>query len=178
MHASTPLILRKSRMRRRARTDLCGGRSVMVVPTATVKLFGPVCFGTESLITRYAPRITRNSGRPRASDRTMVDTQTPSFACQVSRLDWRWHHQKMKPAGMATSQQNLSSNRGHNYRQWAGSRDKNLLALRSGQRFFLDIPFYRTQNPRSWGKRLWTIGALRSCGRASANLIPSQKPKN
>src|SRR3989442_14641093 len=30
-----PLILRKSRMRRRARTDLCGGRSVMVVPTAT-----------------------------------------------------------------------------------------------------------------------------------------------
>src|SRR5258708_17178929 len=36
MHASTPLILRKSRMRRRARTDLCGGRPVMVVPTATV----------------------------------------------------------------------------------------------------------------------------------------------
>ena len=36
MHASTPLILRKSRMRRRARTDLCGGRSVMIVPTATV----------------------------------------------------------------------------------------------------------------------------------------------
>jgi hypothetical protein len=36
MLASTPLILRKSRMRRRARTDLCGGRSAMVVPTATV----------------------------------------------------------------------------------------------------------------------------------------------
>jgi len=35
MPASTPLILRKSRMRRRARTDLCGGRSAMVVPTAT-----------------------------------------------------------------------------------------------------------------------------------------------
>ena len=29
------LILGKSRMRRRARPDLCGGRSVMVVPTAT-----------------------------------------------------------------------------------------------------------------------------------------------
>ena len=28
-------ILRKSRMRKRARTDLRGGRSVMVVPTAT-----------------------------------------------------------------------------------------------------------------------------------------------
>ncbi len=33
--ASTPLIQGGSRMRRRARTDLCGGRSVMIVPTAT-----------------------------------------------------------------------------------------------------------------------------------------------
>jgi hypothetical protein len=31
----TPFILQKSRMRRRARTDLCGGRSVRIVPTAT-----------------------------------------------------------------------------------------------------------------------------------------------
>jgi hypothetical protein len=31
-----PLIHSKSRMRRRARTDLCGGRSAMVLPTATV----------------------------------------------------------------------------------------------------------------------------------------------
>jgi len=35
MSASPLFILGKSRMRRRARTDLCGGRSVMVVPTAT-----------------------------------------------------------------------------------------------------------------------------------------------
>jgi hypothetical protein len=33
--ASTPFILGKSRMRKRARTDLCGGRPAMVVPTAT-----------------------------------------------------------------------------------------------------------------------------------------------
>jgi hypothetical protein len=33
-----PLIHGKSRMRRRARTDLCGGRSAMVVPTATTML--------------------------------------------------------------------------------------------------------------------------------------------
>src|SRR5258708_25016125 len=31
-----PLIHGKSRMRKRARTDLCGGRSVMIVPTATI----------------------------------------------------------------------------------------------------------------------------------------------
>jgi hypothetical protein len=35
MRASPPLIQRKSRMRKRACTDLCGGRSAMVVPTAT-----------------------------------------------------------------------------------------------------------------------------------------------
>ncbi|MGA9241686.1 MAG: hypothetical protein WBW03_06860, partial [Silvibacterium sp.] len=34
-HASTPRILRKSRMRKRARTDLSGGRSAMSVPTGT-----------------------------------------------------------------------------------------------------------------------------------------------
>ena len=33
--ALTPFILQKSRMRKRARTDLCGGRSAMIVPTAT-----------------------------------------------------------------------------------------------------------------------------------------------
>ena len=33
--ALTPFILQKSRMRKRARTDLCGGRSVRIVPTAT-----------------------------------------------------------------------------------------------------------------------------------------------
>ena len=33
--ASTPLIQGKSRMRKCARTDLCGGRSAMVVPTAS-----------------------------------------------------------------------------------------------------------------------------------------------
>src|ERR1700757_399541 len=33
--ASTPPILHKSRMRRRARTDLSGGRSVMSVPTGS-----------------------------------------------------------------------------------------------------------------------------------------------
>ena len=36
LRASPSLIHGKSRMRRRARTDLCGGRSVMAVPTATI----------------------------------------------------------------------------------------------------------------------------------------------
>jgi hypothetical protein len=36
-HVSPPFIHRKSRMRKRARTDLRGGRSAMVVPTATFR---------------------------------------------------------------------------------------------------------------------------------------------
>ena len=36
MQFLTPFILQKSRMRKRARTDLRRGRSVMIVPTATV----------------------------------------------------------------------------------------------------------------------------------------------
>src|SRR5262249_40965549 len=41
-------ILRKSRMRKRARTDLCGGRSAMVVPTATTSRTTPQ-YATRSL---------------------------------------------------------------------------------------------------------------------------------
>ena len=40
--ALTPFILQKSRMRKRARTDLCGGRSAMIVPTATEWIPGPI----------------------------------------------------------------------------------------------------------------------------------------
>src|ERR1700758_3740013 len=38
--ALPPLIQGGSRMRRRARTDLCGGRSAMVVPTASGRVYG------------------------------------------------------------------------------------------------------------------------------------------
>jgi hypothetical protein len=51
MHAFTPLILRKSRMRRRARTDLRGGRSAMIVPTATVIPADPIRIITSGLPT-------------------------------------------------------------------------------------------------------------------------------
>jgi hypothetical protein len=51
----------------------------------------------------------------------------------------------MNPKGMANKpEQNLSSESGAHLQQWAGSRDKNLLVLRSRPRFFLDISFYRT----------------------------------
>ena len=94
------------------------------------------------------PRITRNSDRPRASDRTMVDTEDtrtrlPMFpdstgVVTLSRgtlQGWKTNQSKSKTS---------RANRGAHLQQWAGRRDKNLLALRSRGAFFLDIPFYRT----------------------------------
>src|SRR5947209_17354894 len=56
MTASTTLILSKSRMRKRACTDLCGGRSVMVVPTATVE-------GDAAVPRRALPRTSKCEAR-------------------------------------------------------------------------------------------------------------------
>jgi len=75
----------------------------------------------------------------------MVDTQLP-----VSLAKFQDSIGVSPPedetCGMANQpEQDLpSESRGHTYRQWAGSRDKNPLGLRSRQSFFLDIPFYRT----------------------------------
>jgi hypothetical protein len=56
--ASSPLIQGGSRMRKSARTDLCGGRSVMIVPTASIrrqKMFCGSCVRLYSL--QHAPRL-------------------------------------------------------------------------------------------------------------------------
>src|SRR5207247_597751 len=63
------------------------------------------------------PRITRNSHRPRASDRTMVDFESP-FACRSRKLD-----------GTANSPEDTHQNGKSNFSseaklQWAGSREK------------------------------------------------------
>ena len=47
MLASALLIQGKSRMRKRACTDLCGGRPAMVVPTATAIAAGHLNVGSQ-----------------------------------------------------------------------------------------------------------------------------------
>ena len=57
-------------MRERARTDLCGGRSAMIVPTATVDRIGPplsdnATFRPLSLVTRMrSPEIKLRNALP------------------------------------------------------------------------------------------------------------------
>jgi hypothetical protein len=86
------------------------------------------------------PRFTRNSDRPRASDRTMVDTKnTRHSLANFSRHHWRRHHRQMNPTGMANKPEPkpLAQTERHSYRQWAGSRETNPLASGRGEVFFL-----------------------------------------
>ncbi len=71
-----PLIHGKSRMRKRARTDLCGGRSVMVVPTATV-----ACDKDSRLVTRS--RLVGRNGLSNAerAQSCRILHRSPTFAC-------------------------------------------------------------------------------------------------
>jgi len=87
------------------------------------------------------PWITRNSDRPRASDRTMVDTQIPVFACQVSRLDWHGHDQKHETSGEEQTSQIKTSSALRSTREWAGSRDKILSFSGQWRTFFLTSLF-------------------------------------
>jgi hypothetical protein len=76
----------------------------------------------------------------------MLDTPRPGPLAKFQDSIGVVTTEKMKPTGRADKpEQNPSSEiGGGTYRQWAGSRDKNLLDLRSKENFFLDIPFYRT----------------------------------
>src|SRR5215813_5496750 len=82
------------------------------------------------------PRITRNSYRPRASDRTMVDLESP-FADRSRKSTTPLTHQRTL-MGMGTSQTSSAKPDDRGLDLEKTSR------LRSRQNFFLDIPFDRT----------------------------------
>ena len=74
--ASPLSIPGKSRMRKRARTDLCGGRSAMVVPTATVD-------GHDGLAFLDSFRVGRQLSPYRPAERKLGDSRyNPAyFSC-------------------------------------------------------------------------------------------------
>src|SRR3981081_1558479 len=83
------------------------------------------------------PRITRNSDRPRASDRTMVDIRP---ACRV------FHTRTLPPAAEKAYENGTTSRTSSgNETEWAGPRERTSI-FRSRRSFFLDIPFYRTHS--------------------------------
>jgi hypothetical protein len=88
------------------------------------------------------PRFTRNSDRPRASDRTMVDTEDtrtrlPSFQTRLASSP-----SADEPHGWQTSQNKTSrANRGAHLQQWAESRDQTFSPSGRGGAFFLTFLF-------------------------------------
>jgi len=98
------------------------------------------------------PRRTRNSHRPRASDRTMVDLEHP-FGLPLSRTRWHRHHPRRKLMSMG----NRPSFSREAKLQWAGSRERNLASGR-GRTFFLTSLFIELidfGNPEIIQKRAW-----------------------
>ena len=89
------------------------------------------------------PRRTRNSDRPRASDRTMVATKSnrlPSFKNRraLSPRENEQRERKRNP------EKNLSSDREPSAHSGLDIETKNFSATGRGRSFFVDIPFYRT----------------------------------
>src|SRR5579872_1365929 len=80
-------------------------------------------------------RITRNSYRPRASDRTMVDTESPVALAALTTLDDLTSAQR-KPTRM-----DHKLNFFREPRTTVGWISRNTLALRPRGEFFLDILF-------------------------------------
>src|SRR5690349_6097685 len=83
------------------------------------------------------PRITRNSDRPRASNRTMVAHLSTRLACHVSRLDWRARHRTMKATEMEDNAEAkpLAQIERHSYSEVGWISRQNLLASGRGRTF-------------------------------------------
>src|SRR6476660_5523150 len=100
----------------------------------SVNEIGPVCLSTESLISRYTPSDNQNSDRPRASDRTMVDTESPTALAALANPTASHRHRRNHENGLTKLPHGST----------VGWISRNTLDLRSKEKFFLDIPFYRT----------------------------------
>ncbi len=91
------------------------------------------------------PRITRNSDRPRASNRTMVDTQIPGpLAKFKTRLASSPPEDESHGYGKQAQRTSRANRGAHSQAVGWISRQKIFSASGRGGNFFLDIPFYRT----------------------------------
>ena len=95
----------------------------------------PCAWAPSHTLHAMPPRITRNSHRPRASDRTMVDLEH-QFGLPLFRTRWHRHHPRRKLMSMG----NRPSFSREAQLQWAGSRETNLASGR-GRTFFLTSLF-------------------------------------
>lgn len=105
----------------------------------------PCAWAPSHTLHAMPPRITRNSHRPRASDRTMVDLEH-QFGLPLFRTRWHRHHPRRKLMSMG----NRPSFSREAQLQWAGSRETNLASGR-GRTFFLTSLFIELIDPSQSG---------------------------
>ena len=117
----------------------------------------PCAWAPSHTLHAMPPRITRNSHRPRASDRTMVDLEH-QFGLPLFRTRWHRHHPRRKLMSMG----NRPSFSREAQFQWAGSRETNLASGR-GRTFFLTSLFIELIDRGRWPvrvnecNRLWLL---------------------
>src|SRR5258708_35146289 len=89
------------------------------------------------------PRITRNSDRPRASNRTMVDTHIPSpLAKFKTRLASSPPEHESHGNGKQAKANLPSKSEAHAHSSGLDLETKIFSVSGRGRAFFLDIPFY------------------------------------
>jgi len=76
----------------------------------------------------------------------MITTQTSSSLAKSLRLDWHCHHRAPKTTGSANRPEQAPERIG-GVTYTVGWRSRPALALRSREKFFLDIPSYRAHWP-------------------------------
>ena len=98
-----------------------------------------------TLLQVTAPRITRNGDRPRASNKTMVDTQLPdSRPSFKTRLAWSPPEDETCGTGKQTRAKPLDRKREDLSDSGLDLETKIFSASGRGRSFFLTIPFNRT----------------------------------
>ena len=90
------------------------------------------------------PRITRNSDRPRASDRTMVATESNRLPSFKNRRTSSPLENETKGTEEQAREKPLERSRGISTDSGLDVETKNCSATGRGRSFFVDIPFYRT----------------------------------
>src|SRR6266481_6595293 len=90
------------------------------------------------------PRRTRNSDRPRASDRTMVATKSNRLPSFKNRRTLSPLENEIKGTEEQSREKPLERSRDISAISGLDIETKNFSATSRGRTFFVDIPFYRT----------------------------------
>jgi len=104
----------------------------------------PVCFGTSHRSHARPPRRTRNSDRPRASDRTMVATESNRLPSFKNRPAQSPRENETKGTEEQSREEPLERSRGLSANSGLDIETKIFSATSRRRSFFVDIPFYRT----------------------------------